>query len=273
MKAKSHPTAIVHPKAKIGKDVTIGPYAVIDEEVSIGDGTVVMHGAHLTGRTRIGRENEIHMGAVIGHTPQDRTFGRAQGETVLGDRNVIREYVTIHRGKLMESSTTLGNDNFFMAYSHVAHDCQVGNQVTVCNATTLGGYVIVEDRVFMSGHCAVHQFVRIGKLAMIGACIMVTQDIPPFMLLAWGKSGISTLNHVGLRRAGLSEHIRSDLKKALVYLYHSGLNTTHALEEIEGHCDSEEAKYLVRFIRDSKRGILHGSKKFLTKAETEGILQ
>lgn len=258
MKAKIHPTAIVHPKAKIGKGVAVGPYAVIDEHVSIGDGTAVMHGAHLTGRTRIGKENEIHMGAVIGHAPQDRTSKTTKGETIIGDRNVIREYVTVHRGTA--SPTLIGNDNFFMVYSHVAHDCHVGNRVTICNCTALGGHVIVEDNVFMSGHCAVHQFVRIGKLAMIGACMMITQDIPPFMLLAWGKSGISTLNHVGLRRAGLSEHIRSDLKKALVYLYHSGLNTTHALEEIESHCSSQESKYLVNFIRHSKRGILHGEK-------------
>lgn len=255
-----HPTAIIHPKAKIGKGVTIGPYVVIDENVSVGDGTTILHGAHLTGRTRIGEKNEIHMGAVIGHEPQDRTSQGAKGETILGDRNILREYVTVHRGTSPGSPTTLGNDNFLMAYCHVAHDCKIGNHVTISNSTHLGGYVVMEDDASISGNCAVHQFVRIGKLAMVGACIMVTQDIPPFMLLAWGKSGISTLNHVGLRRAGLSEHSRSDLKKALIYLYHSDLNTTHALEAIEGHCDSEEAKYLVQFIRHSKRGVMHGEK-------------
>ncbi len=249
-----HPTAIIHSEAKIGRHVEIGPYVVIEEHVEVGDGTQILHGAHLTGWTTIGKENRIHVGAVLGHEPQDRTFKKStRSYLTLGDRNIIREYVTIHRGTKPESKTVLGNDNFLMALSHIGHNCEIGNNVVIVNGTALGGYVEVEDDAFISGNCGIHQFCRIGTLAMIGAVTMVTTDIPPYMLVD-SKQG-SSVNQVGMRRKHFPESVEREIKGAFRCLCRSGLNTTQALSKIEELYSSPEVKHLVAFIRSSKRGI------------------
>ena len=268
-----HPTAIVHPKAKIGRNVEIGPYVFIDEHVKVGDGTRILHGVHLTGWTTIGRENEIHMGAVLGHDPQDRTFKKGdRSYLVVGDRNIIREYTTIHRGAKPESRTVVGNGNLFMGLCHIAHNCEIGDGVVIGNGTLLAGYVTVEDKAFISGNCGIHQFVRIGTLAMIGGLSMVTVDVPPYVLVDCETSAVGSVNQVGLRRSGLSDSVRQEIREAFHYLYRRGLNTTHALQEIERRCKSPELKHLIEFIRGSKRGIGRMKRFTLTQKREPGIL-
>ncbi len=269
-----HPTAIVHSKAKIGNDVEIGPYAVIGEHVEIGDGTTILHGAHLTGWTAIGRGNTIHIGAILGHDPQDVAFKKdTRSYLVIGDRNVIREYATIHRGTNPESKTVIGDDNLLMGFCHIAHNCEIGNGVVIGNGTLLAGHVTVEDKAFISGNCGIHQFVRIGTLAMVGGLAMVTVDVPPFILVDCETSTVGSINHVGMTRNGFSESTRRMVKQAFQYLYRRGLNTTHALEEIEKRYNSPEIKQLVHFIRHSKRGIGRVKKFALTERTGEGILK
>ncbi len=248
-----HPTAIIGPEARISPDAEIGPYVVIDGAVSIGPRVKILAHAHLSGWTEIGAETQIHMGAVVGHLPQDRAFAPCRSFLTIGERNVIREYATIHRGTQEGSSTIIGDDNFLMAFSHVAHNCQIGHRVTICNGVLLAGYVSVGDGAFVSGHAAVHQFVRIGRLAMIGGLARVNRDVPPFMLVK-GDSVIWALNVVGLRRAGVALGERRALRHAFRTLYRSELNTSQALEALERSADTNEVRELVAFLRVSKRG-------------------
>ena len=249
-----HPTAIVSREARIAPGAEIGPYAVIDGAVTIGSGAKVYAHAHLSGWTEIGPETEIHMGAVVGHLPQDRAFRPCRSALRIGARNIIREYATIHRGTQEGSATVIGDDNFLMAFSHVAHNCQIGHRVTICNGALLAGYVSIGDGAFISGHATVHQFVRIGRLAMIGGLARVSRDVPPFCLVK-GDSQVWALNVVGLRRAGVAPAARQALRRAFRLLYREGLNTTQALEVLERSADAVEVRELVAFIRASERGI------------------
>lgn len=252
---KIHPTAIVSKKAKIDKSVEIGPYCIIEGDVKIGPGTKLLSSVCVCSGTTIGSDNQIHMGAVLGHEPQDVSFKKhTKSFLKIGDRNIIREYVTIHRGTQEGTSTIIGDDNFFMAFSHIAHNCEIGNGVIICNNSLLGGYVEVGDKAFISAHCAVHQYCKIGKLAMISGLTRINKDVPPYML-AELDSIIRGYNVVGLRRAGFSEETRGQIKQAYKLLYLSGLNTTNALLEIEKKIRSNEIRYLVEFIKNSKRGI------------------
>ena len=262
-----HSTAIVHPKAKIGCDVEVGPHVFIDEHVAVGDRTKILQGAHLSGWTTIGEDNEIHMGAILGHEPQDVSFRKSERSYVtIGDHNIIREYVTIHRGTKPESKTVIGNHNLFMGFCHIAHNCEIGNHVVICNGTVLAGYVQVEDSAFISGNCGIHQFCRIGRLAMIGGVTMVTTDVLPYMLLNCEKA--NSINQVGMRRSHFSESAKREVKGAFQYLYRRGLNTTQALSEIEKRYSSPEVRYLVDFIRHSKRGSGRSSNPHLHAPES-----
>ncbi len=249
-----HPTAIISPEARISPDAEIGPYVVIDGAVSVGPRVRILAHAHLSGWTEIGAETQIHMGAVVGHLPQDRAFAPCRSFLTIGERNIIREYATIHRGTQEGSATVLGDDNFLMAFSHVAHNCQIGHRVTICNGVLLAGYVSVGDGTFVSGHAVVHQFVRIGRLAMIGGLARVNRDVPPFMLVK-GDSAVWALNAVGLRRAGVSIGARQALRHAFRTFYRSGLNTSQALEMLERSADADEVRELAVFLRASKRGV------------------
>ena len=251
-----HPTAIIHPEAHLDEGVTVGPFSVIEKGVRIGQGTQI--GAHviLANETTIGTNCEIHAGAVIGDNPQIKDYKHEDSYCLIGDNNVIREYATIHRGWHKGDATRIGNNNFFMANTHIAHDCQIGNNVIMANAATLGGHVTVEDNAFISGLTGIHQFVKIGTMSMIGGCSKVVQDVTPYAMVDGHPAGVSGLNMVGMRRAGITPHVRGLLKKAYNLLYHSGLNTNQALSTIRNELEmTPEIEHLVRFIESAKRGI------------------
>ncbi len=252
-----HPTAIVHPKATLAAGVTVGPYAVIEERVTVGARTAI--GAHcvLEGRTAIGADCEIFTGAVIGSIPQDLKYRGEQSELVIGDRNKIREYVTINSGTTGGGGkTVIGSDCLLMAYAHVAHDCRIGSHVILANSAALAGHILVEDRAVIGGLVGIHQFVRVGTLAIIGGCSRVSQDIPPFSTCVGYPAAVIGLNTEGLRRAGVSQDVRRRLHHAFRVLFNSKLSMSHALKELEAGEDScPELAHLVAFIRESKRGV------------------
>jgi UDP-N-acetylglucosamine acyltransferase len=255
-----HPTAIVSPRAELDSTVDVGPYAIIEENVRIGAGTRVMAHAFLTGYTEIGRDNQIHPGAVIGHEPQDLKFKPATRSYLrIGDRNIFREYCTVHRATDPESATVIGNDCFLMGMAHVGHNCVIGNQVIICNGALVAGYAHVGDRAFLSGCVLIHQFTHVGRLAMFSGGAKVSMDVPPFTLAA-ERNEVHALNMVGLKRACLSTAAVAELKKLFKLFYHSGLNGTQALAEAsrEGMFATAEAKEFTEFVRRSPNGICPG---------------
>jgi len=256
---KIHPTAIVSKTAKIGRNVAIGPYCVVEDDVEIGHDTRLWHNVYVAKGTTIGRSCQIHMGAVIGHEPQDTAFNGGPSYLKIGDRNIIREFVTIHRGTEEGSSTVIGDDNFIMGLVHIAHNCRLGSRIVIVNNSVLGGHVVVEDSAFISGNVVMHQFVKIGKLAMIGGSARLGKDVPPFMT-AERDNTIVSYNVVGIRRAGFDEGTKQSIKKAYITLYRSDLSIKSAVEKIDKEIDSPEVKYLLDFIRSStKRGICTSS--------------
>ncbi len=255
-----HPTAIVHPNAHIGSGVEIGPYSLIGENVVIGDGTKI--GAHviIEGWTTIGRFNKIYHGAVVGNDPQDLKFKGEKSYLIIGDRNIIREYATISRGTAGGGGETrIGNDNLIMSYVHVAHDVQIGNGVVISHASGIAGHVVIEDRVVIGGLAGIHQFTKIGRMAMIGAHSMVTKDVPPYMLVNGNPARAHGVNIVGLRRNGLTPQARLEIQRAYKILYRSNLNVSQAIEVMEERlAGSEEIDHLLRFLRNAERGICKG---------------
>ncbi|RMF90739.1 MAG: acyl-ACP--UDP-N-acetylglucosamine O-acyltransferase [Nitrospinota bacterium] len=251
-----HPSAVVHPGAELGERVSIGPFAVIGAHVRLGEGTSVGPHAVIEGWTEVGRDCQISPGVVIGAPPQDLKYKGFRSFVRIGDRNIIREYVTIHRSTQEEGATIIGHDNFLMAYTHIAHDCRIGNHVVIVNYTGLSGHVEVEDRAFISGHIAIHQFVRIGFLAMISGGSRVGKDVPPFMLAEGNPMQIRGLNTVGMQRNQIPAPVRLQLKQAFKLLYRSNLNTSQALQRIKAEIPmSAEVQRLVTFIENSSRGI------------------
>lgn len=256
-----HPTAIVSPKAELDSSVEVGPHAIIEEHVKIAAGTRVWANAYITGHTEIGRDNQIHMGAVIGHEPQDLKFDRATRSYLrIGDRNVFREYCTVHRGTESESATTIGNDCFLMGLSHVGHNCVIGNNVIICNCALVAGHVHISNQVFISGGVVIHQFTHIGRLAMFSGNARISMDVPPFTLAA-ERNEIHALNLVGLRRAKIPLPAISELKRLFQTVYLSGLTGTQALTEISqaDAFQTAEAKEFIEFIRRSPNGLCPGS--------------
>ncbi len=252
-----HPTAIVHPSATIADDVLIGPYTVVGENVSIGAGTVIGPHVVLDGETEIGRDNRIFQFASIGAPPQDLKFRGEKTTLKIGDRNTIREFVTMHCGtEDGGSETVVGNDNLFLAYSHVAHDCRVGNRVILSNGATLAGHVIVDDHAILSGLCAIHQFTRIGCHAMVAGGSMVAQDVAPYTMVQGDRAKTVGLNLVGLKRRGFSEATVRVIKKAYRLVFRSGLKVEEALAQIGEELErSSELDVFVDFIKNSERGI------------------
>ena len=253
-----HPSTIVDKNVRMGEGNTIGPGCVIEDGVVLGSRNRLWMNVYVGPGTTIGDDNQIHMGAGIGHIPQDVAFGGVPTFTQIGHRNTIREYVTIHRGTKENTATVIGDDNFFMANAHIAHNCQIGSKTILVNLASLTGYCIVEDQAFLSGMVGLHQFTRIGRLAMISALSAVNKDVPPFMLCGGRPAVIQGLNVVGMRRAGLGASAREDIKRAYKFLYRDGFNVPHALEAIERECASPEARAIVEFVRASKRGICAG---------------
>lgn len=252
-----HPTAIVDPQAELSPGVAVGPYAVIGPDVRVGPRTAI--GAHcvLEGRTTIGADCQLFTGAVIGSIPQDLKYAGERSELVIGDRNHIREYVTINLGtKGGGGSTVIGSDCLLMAYAHVAHDCRVGNHVVIANSAALAGHILVEDRAIVGGLVGIHQFVRVGTLAMVGGCSRVAQDVPPYATCVGYPAKVFGLNSEGLKRVGMSEDIKERLHRAFKVLFHSKLSMSNALQHVAQNIPScPEVEHLLAFIRQSKRGV------------------
>ena len=254
--SKIHPTAIIDPTAELAEDVEVGPYVVIEGDVRIGPRTRLWPRAFVGRWTTVGADNQIHMGAVVGHEPQDVTYQGEASYLRVGDRNVFREYSYLHRGAKAGSETVVGNDNYLMATAHVAHNARVGNHVIMAPGSLVAGHVQVEDRVFLSGHIAIHQFCRIGTLAFVSGVSAVNQDVPPYMIAGGRPAEVSSLNATGLRRAGHDAAARRKLKEAFRHLFRSSMPLTEAILSLEEEGDlSVEVRHLVDFIRSSKRGI------------------
>lgn len=248
-------TAIVSPRAKIAENVSIGPFCIVEEEVEIGAGTRLDSHVVIKNYTTLGDNNHLHMGVLLGSDPEDKNFSGERSYLTIGHRNVFREFSTASRGTPPESATVIGNDNYIMIGTHVAHNCRLGNNVVVCNHCSLAGYVEVEDGAFLSGGVVVHQYSKIGRLAIIGGNTRVNLDVPPFLLTSEFNVAACGLNLVGLKRAGVSKEALRQLKQAYRILYRSRLPLEEALERIERDLTSEETRHLVAFIRKSKRGI------------------
>jgi UDP-N-acetylglucosamine acyltransferase len=249
-----HPTAIIHPGAKLDKTVQIGPYTVIDEGVELGPHCIIGPHVYITGRTTIGAHNRFYAGCVIGEAPQDLKYAGEPTRLRIGDRNVFREHVTVHRSNKMAEETVVGSENFLMANSHVAHNCRLGNLVILANGALLAGHVTVDDRAFISGNCVVHQFVRIGTLALMQGGSAISQDLPPYAV-ARGDNGICGLNTVGLRRAGLTPPERLELKQVYRLLFREGKNLRAALASAQAKFFSTPARIMMDFVAASKRGV------------------
>lgn len=255
-----HSTAIVDRHAEIDSLAEIGPYVVIDGPVRVGPRTRVLAHATLTGWTEVGADNLIHIGAAIGGEPQDLAFAAAESYVRIGDRNIIREHVQVHRGTKAGTATVIGNDNFLMCNAHVGHNCQIGNGVILTNGALLGGYVEVADGAIVSGNCVVHQFVRIGRLAMLRGLSKAARDVPPFCIMD-GTHTLRALNRVGLRRAGFDTAQISALQRAFRMLFRTSGNLSLRLVELEHTPCTPEVRELIAFIRVSKRGVSVGVRR------------
>jgi UDP-N-acetylglucosamine acyltransferase len=260
--SRVHPTAVVHPGAHLGRGVVVGPYAVVEEGAVVGDGTVV--GAHCVIRAGVtlGQDNRLSVGVVLGEDPQHRRYAGEATFVRIGDRNVLREYVTINRAYGEGQSTEIGNDNYLMSYVHIGHNCVIRNQVTLTSGTKLAGHALVDDQANLGGHVGVHQFVRIGRLVMVGGGSVVRQDVPPFVLAFGLPARAYGLNTVGLVRAGVPAVHRTMIKRAFTLLYRSGLTLSSALGRVEEELgDDPYVREMVEFIRGrSTRGIVRGAR-------------
>jgi UDP-N-acetylglucosamine acyltransferase len=250
-----HPTAIIHPQAKLGPGVHIGPYAVIDQDVELGAGCIVGPQVYLTGVTKIGTGNKFHAGSVIGDAPQDLKYKDVPTRLRIGDHNVFREHTTVHRSTKVDEETVVGSNNFIMGGAHIAHNCKVGNYVIIANGSLLAGHVEVQDRAFISGNCVVHQFCRVGTLAMMQGGAAVSQDVPPFTMCHNGLNLMVGLNTVGLRRANIPPEERLELRRLYKFLFRSGKNLRPALAEAKPKFTSPAAKVFLDFIAQAKRGV------------------
>ncbi len=251
-----HSTAVIHPKAHVASGCEIGPYCVIGEHVALGEGCKLYSHVVIDGHTTVGKRNEIFPFASIGLKSQDLKWKGGVTRTVIGDDNTFREYVTIHSATSDGDATTVGSHNHILAYCHIAHDCRVGSHIIMSNVGTLAGHVTVEDHAIVGGLAAVHQFCRIGTMAIIGGCSKVVQDVPPFMLADGNPAETRTVNKVGLERNGVSEEAQSALRSAYKILFREGLTISNALAKIEADLPLlPEVKHLVQFARSSERGI------------------
>ncbi len=248
--------AKISKKAKIPKGCCISPSAIIGDNVSIGSGTKIGAFCVIDGNTAIGRNCEIFTGAVIGSRPQDLKYKGEKNYLEIGDNNIIREYCTFNSGTGEGGKTIVGSGNLFMAYSHVAHDCRVGNDCVIANNGTLAGHVTIEDKAVIGGLAAIHQFVKVGRLSIIGGCSKVIKDIPPYSTCDGHPAQVFGLNLVGLRRNNISKESMQQLNHAFKILFNSGLSLKHALEKLKAEKQLQtESAYLINFIENSERGI------------------
>lgn len=252
------PTAKISKTASVADGAEIGPNVIIGDHSTIGSGTRIMANAVIGPWTSIGSDNVIHYGAIVGHDPQDFGYKGEVSYLHVGDGNVIREYATIHRGNREGTSTTIGNENYIMIQAHIAHNCALGNNIILAGGSLLAGHVAVEDRALISGNCVVHQFCRIGTYAMMRGLSRTSRDVPPFCIMDETHT-VKTLNLVGLRRSGFgAERVRA-IKKAFVILFRSGPNMRANVEKVENELEvTEDVRYLLDFIKNSKRGVCFG---------------
>ena len=253
-----HPTAIISSEASIGKDVSIAPYVIVEGNVSIGNGCRIGSHSVVKEFTRLGNNNTVHEHVVLGGTPQDFKFSQCESFLEIGEGNVFREAVTVHRSNTAGKKTVIGNNNYLMANSHVAHDCILGDNIIMANGVLLGGHVTIEDRAFLSGAVTVHQFCRIGTMAMLGASARINQDCLPYMIIDGAPGRVRGLNLIGLKRAGFSRDEISSLKQAMKTLFGSG-GLDEKLVEIK-KVPSEQVRHLAGFIETSERGFAHKSR-------------
>jgi len=255
--AQVHPTAVVHPGARLHETVEVGPYSVIGEKVTIGAGTRVAPHVVIEGRTTIGERNRIFQFASVGGAPQDLKYAGEDTQLIIGDGNTIRESVTMNIGTVGGGGVTrVGNNNLFMAYSHVAHDCVVGNGCVIANGVALAGHVQLEDSVILGGLSAVHQFTRLGKHAFIAGGSMVVMDVPPYCTAQGDRAELAGLNVVGLQRHGFTEEQIGRIKEAYKILFRSKLQLAEAMDRLKAEMGGQsEIDYLVDFVNQSKRGL------------------
>ena len=261
-----HPTAVIHPRAQVHPSVKVGPYAVIGEKISVGKDTEI--GAHvvLDGHTEIGERNRIFTGAAIGLEPQDLKYDGSESLVSIGDDNNIREYVTINRPTRFGEITRLGHNNLLMAYAHVAHNCLIQDSVIIANSVALAGHVHIESNVRISGLVGIHQFVHIGRHAMVGGMSRIERDVPPYMMVEGNPSRVRGLNQVGLKRSGIGDlesgRVYEGLKQAYRLLYRSGLTFREALDKLGSVANNEYVQHLHRFLvasqQEGRRGAIPG---------------
>ncbi len=250
-----HSTAIVDPSAQIGENVSVGPFAIVGPNCVVGANTELGPHVVLEEFTTVGRDCQVRAGAVLGGPPQDAKFKGERSYLRVGDRNLIREYVTLHRASGEDQETVVGDDNLILAYSHAGHNCRIGSGVLIANNVELAGQVTIEDGAILGGLVGVHQFVRIGRLALVGAFSKVVQDVPPFLLADGRPADVLNLNARGLRRAGFKPSSRAALRRAYKLLYRANLNVSQALEAIAADIAPDpELAYLVAFMQRIKGG-------------------
>lgn len=267
---KIHPTAVIQSGAEIGADVDIGPYSVIGKDVKIGKGTWIASHVVIDGWTTIGEGCKIHQFSSIGAPPQDISYKGDKTEALIGNNNVVREFVTIHRATAKQNKkTVIGDNNFLMAYVHIAHDCIIGNNVVMANAATLAGHVRVEDNAIIGGLVAIHQFANIGAYAIVGGASAITHDVPPYVMAVGNRAKLYGLNKVGLRRQGFSREEIDILKKAYNILFRSGLTLKDAVGKLEDMKQSIHVERLLEFIKNSKRGITRETGRRAEEDETD----
>ncbi|MCL6622987.1 MAG: acyl-ACP--UDP-N-acetylglucosamine O-acyltransferase [Fimbriimonadales bacterium] len=250
-----HPTAVVDPKAEIGECVQIGPFAIVEKGVRIGQGNVIDARAVIHSGVILGDNNYVGVGCVLGGAPQDRKYKGAPTHLTIGNDNVFREYVTIHRGTAEGTSTVVGNRNYLMAYSHLGHNVTIEDDVTIANAVGVSGYVTIERGANIGGMTGIHQYVRVGRYSMIGGMSRVTRDVPPFMLTEGSPPRVYDINSVGLRRAGIPPNVRMELHKACKILFRSEMNLSRAIEMVRNEVSlSPEVEYLLEFLENMRQG-------------------
>ena len=251
-----HPTAVIQPGARIGEGCFVGPYCVVGAQVVLGNNCHLHAHVVIDGHTTLGERNEIFPFATLGLKTQDLKWKGGDTRVEIGDDNTFREYVTVNSATADGGVTRIGSHNHLLAYSHVAHDCVLGNHIVMSNVATLAGHIVVEDHAVVGGLAAVHQFCRIGRMSIIGGCSKVVQDVPPFMLVDGNPAETRTINKVGLERNGISEEMQNTLKHAYRILFRDGLSIPKALEKIDAELPpGPELKHLIHFARTSERGL------------------
>jgi len=266
MMSNIHPTAVIHPSAKVDPAAVIGPYAVIGEGTVIGAGTSV--GAHaIVEFTALGKDNRLHPGCYVGTAPQDLKYAGERTRLVMGDRNTVRECVTLNRGTSAHGETRIGNDCLFMAYSHVAHDCTLGDGVILVNSVAVAGHVEIGDFTVVGGLAAIHQYLRIGKYCMLGGGAMLNKDVPHFCTCQGYPATLRGLNSIGLRRGGLGHETVSAIKRAYKTLFLSGLRLEEAMARVRGESKDPRVLEMLDFIAASKKGVMRPASGVEAKEE------